>query len=174
MLCDVCGKNEASIHYKQIAKNKVSELHLCEACAEEKGIFTFGPSSHFEGFHFELADLLAGLAGLAAPEEITGEGVFRCQNCGLSYDDFRKTGRFGCGECYSTFQKNIEPLLKKIHGSNRHLGRYPRKISEKAKEQTELGRLRRELEQAIQTEEFEKAAQLRDRIRALEKELKKQ
>lgn len=173
MLCDNCGKREAAVHFKQIVKDKVTELHLCENCAEEKGLFSFGPPAHFEGYHFELADLLAGLAGLTGPQELMKKGNFRCQNCGLSYDDFRKLGRFGCSECYSTFQKDLEPLLKKIHGSNRHHGRYPRRISGKLREKTEPEDLRRELERAIQLEEFEKAAQLRDRIRELERQRKK-
>ncbi|MGD9014587.1 MAG: UvrB/UvrC motif-containing protein [Candidatus Omnitrophota bacterium] len=161
MLCDLCNKNQATVHLTEIVDDQMSELHLCEECARKKSV-------QMEQ-QFGLADLLAGLAEFGKPEETKEAEDLKCANCGLSYKDFKRIGRLGCGECYANFRKYLLPLLKKIHGSTQHVGKFPYKVAVKSKKKFSLAELRMKLHNAIEKEEFEEAAQLRDKIRELEK-----
>lgn len=161
MLCDLCGKNQATVHLTEIIDDQMNELHLCEECARKKSV-------QMEQ-QFGLADLLAGLAELGQPKEPAELAGFKCANCGLTYQDFKRTGRLGCSECYSNFKKYLAPLLKKIHGSTQHVGKTPRMAAPRAKKKVDLTDLRMKLQQAINNEEFEEAARLRDKIKELEK-----
>lgn len=170
MLCDMCHKSNATVHLTEIIDDQVTELHLCEECARKK-------SSEMEQ-HFGLADLLAGLADFGKPVAESGGVALRCRNCGLTYSDFKKVGRLGCSECYSAFRNNLEPLLRSIHGSTHHVGKAPAiaKVADKEKQKpeiSELVELKQKLQKAIQLEEFEEAAKIRDKIRELEKRKKK-
>ena len=95
----------------------------------------------------------------------------KCPLCGMTYFDFQKTGRLGCGTCYKTFERNLSELVRKIHGSDRHVGKMPFKGKETLDTQKELQRLKKELNELILAEEFEKAALIRDRVKELEKQL---
>src|SRR3989338_1987324 len=106
MLCEVCGKKEATVHLTEVVNDKITKLHLCENCAKEKG-------SEMEE-HFGLNDLLAGLADLGTTVEPKHAESIKCPKCGFTYQDFSRVGRFGCGECYEAFKKHIAPLLKRI------------------------------------------------------------
>ncbi len=175
MVCDLCGKEQATVHLTEIIDNKVTELHLCEGCAREKG-------AQMEQ-HFGLADLLSGLADFGkAPEG--GEGVssrtMTCANCGMSYADFRKIGRLGCSQCYEAFREQVTPLLKRIHGAPHHSGKHPTAVSAASpgrpaaakpapRPKSELRQLKERLQRAIQSEEFEEAARIRDKIREMER-----
>ena len=164
MLCELCKQAQSTVHLTEIVNDQMTELHLCEACANQKG-------AQMES-HFGLSDLLGGLADFGkAPElEEEEEEVSKkaCSNCGMTFDDFRKVGRLGCSECYGAFKRGVGSLLKRIHGSTHHLGKSPARLGKQAKTRTELMALRRKLEQAIEVEEFEEAARLRDSIRQLE------
>lgn len=160
MQCDICHKNEATVHLTEIIDNQITELHLCEECARQKG-------SQMEQ-HFGLADLLAGLADLGQQFEAPGKTEVKCSNCGLTYQDFRRIGRLGCSVCYETFRDSLGVLLKRIHGSTQHLGRAPTKVVTAVRKKTEIDTLRVKLARAIEMEEFEEAAKLRDTIRAQE------
>jgi len=171
MVCDECKKNEATIHFTQILNNKITKFNLCQDCAKEKGIVL--PSldeALFEGPHLALASLLAGLSDIGATYAIEKpRAVRKCPNCKATYDDFRNSGRLGCSQCYLTFKSELLPLLRRLHGSVQHTGRVPIKkvgVGEKAKEMMEL---RRELQNAIEKEEYERAAVIRDKIKELEK-----
>jgi len=155
VLCDLCNKNQATVHLTEIIDDQISELHLCEECARKKSV-------QMEQ-QFGIADLLAGLAEFGKPEEK-----------GLSYQDFKKIGRLGCSECYTSFAKYLLPLLKKIHGSTQHVGKCPYKeaVKTKKKKVCLLDDLRLNLKKAVDNEEFEEAARLRDKIKELEKEEK--
>ena len=163
MLCELCKQAQATVHLTEIVNDQMTELHLCEACANQKGAQTES--------HFGLADLLSGLADFSKaqePEEVTAKA---CPNCGMTYDDFRKVGRLGCSECYATFKRSLGSLLKRIHGSPIHLGKSPVRLAKPAKMmKSELAELRRKLERAIAGEEFEEAARLRDQIRRIEQQ----
>lgn len=160
MQCDICHKNGATVHLTEIIDNQITELHLCEECARQKG-------TQMEQ-HFGLADLLAGLADLGQQFEVGAKSEVKCPNCGLTYQDFRRIGRLGCSECYQQFRDSLRLLLKRIHGSTQHLGRMPVKKPLTVEKRSEVEKLRTKLQKAIEMEEFEDAAQLRDKIRSLE------
>ena len=168
MLCDVCGKNPATVHLTEIIDEQMNELHLCEDCARHK-------SAAMEQ-QFGLSDLLAGMADFEKPFSKEEELVtVKCPSCGLTYADFKKIGRLGCGECYNVFRKYLAPLLKRIHGSNQHIGKTPLKskaIPRASKKKENLEELKSQLQKAIQKEAFEEAAQLRDQIKKIAEEQK--
>ena len=162
MQCDICGNKKATVHLTEIVDEQVSELHLCEDCAREKSV-------QMEQ-QFGLADLLAGLTDFSKQPKDVEKVKTKCTNCGLAYDDFRKLGRLGCSECYSSFREYLGVLLKKIHGSSQHLGKAPLKLPVADKERIDtLQELKNQLHRAIQGENFEEAARLRDKIHQLEK-----
>lgn len=160
MLCNVCNKNEATVHLTEIVNDKMTKLHLCEDCAKEKG-------AEMEE-HFGMSDLLAGLADLSSSVEPGAASSIKCALCGFTYQDFKKTGRLGCGDCYEAFKKQLDPLLKRIHGANRHIGKVPLMVGKTVKENKTLQELKAQIEKAIAAEEFEEAARLRDAIKELE------
>lgn len=177
MQCDICAKKKATVHLTEIVDQQMSEMHLCEECARQKSV-------QMEQ-QFGLADLLAGLADMGsktAPSKEAGAAAktaaLTCSKCGLSYDDFRKFGRLGCGHCYISFKEQLDALLKKIHGSNHHLGKMVAKskktiVSSASKgKKDDLTTLRQDLQEAIHSEDFEKAALIRDKIRDMEKKEK--
>ncbi|MFA5059636.1 MAG: UvrB/UvrC motif-containing protein [Candidatus Omnitrophota bacterium] len=165
MQCDICAKKKATVHLTEIVDEQMSELHLCEDCAREKSV-------QMEQ-QFGLADLLAGLSDFSGnqPTKDSAEKVkVKCANCGLSYDDFRKMGRLGCSDCYVSFREYLGALLKKIHGAAQHRGKIPARALSGVKTKTlNLKELKDQLQLAIQNENFEEAAYLRDKIREFEK-----
>jgi len=167
MLCSICGKKKATVHLTEIVDEQMSEMHLCEDCAQAK-------SAQMEQ-QFGLADLLAGLSDFGKQVRDEHPQKIECPNCGLSYEDFKKFGRLGCSECFKAFQEQLGLLLKKIHGSNRHVGKAPGAVAaggqatvEVQDDRSNLQRLKERLQRAILAEDFERAAQLRDQIRQLE------
>lgn len=167
MVCNVCGAHEATIHLTEIVNDQMVEIHLCETCAQEKG-------TEFKT-HFNMGDLLSGLTDLA--KEIVGEEkpLTKCPNCGFTYEEFSRTGRLGCAECYETFSKFLLPLIKRVQHSLQHVGKRPSRLAPPApaRPQQELKELHHRLAKLIQKEEFEEAARLRDHIKHLEEKLKK-
>jgi len=157
MLCDNCGKEPARVHYKEIKDDKAVEFNLCEKCAAEKGIQVVGKKKPFS-----IASILAGMA-----EEATSSTA-RCQTCGLSYAEFRENARLGCADCYSAFREQLKPLLKRIHGSGTHLGKAPSSSEGLVERMREIEDLKAQLRAAVEQEDFEKAAEIRDRIKCLE------
>ncbi len=158
MLCDICKKNEATVHLTQIVNSKMLKVDLCEACSKAKGVQ--------ESAGFSLADLLVGLG---SAEEIRAESPdVRCPVCGFTQADFKKTGRLGCSACWEAFDAGLSSLLKAMHKSDRHVGKVPGKaahtivVSEKIKE------LSQELAKTVSAEKYEDAARIRDEIRQLE------
>lgn len=165
MQCDICHKKKATVHLTEIVDGQMAEMHLCEECARKKSV-------QMEQ-QFGLADLLAGLADFSKQVKGVEKIKLKCPKCGLGYDDFRKFGRLGCSECYSAFKEYLSTLLKKIHGSNRYFGKTPVKIASSVKRKmNDLQDLKEQLQKAIYMEDFEKAAELRDKIREIEKKEK--
>ena len=167
MLCDVCGKIQASVHLTEIIDGQMTELHLCEKCAGDK-------SMQMEQ-QFGLADLLAGLSQLGGTAAIEqhAQGL-KCANCNITYEDFRKAGRLGCSRCYESFRKYLSPLLRKIHGSTRHAGKRPQVKVQKGSRRTKapvdtVTDLKAKLQKAVQQEAYEEAARLRDKIKDMER-----
>ena len=168
MLCNVCGLEEATIHLTEIINTKMVELHLCEQCAYEKGTDVKQ--------YFNFSELLEGLAeGTEAGVKPAGEKkeVLRCKSCGITFDEFGKSGRLGCPECYQTFAKLLAPLIKRIHRATSHIGKKPAKISGEVKFHMELRELHERLRKLVEQEAFEDAAKVRDLIKQLEDRAKK-
>ena len=165
MVCNVCGANEATIHLTEIINEQMVEVHLCENCAQEKG-------TEFKT-HFNVNDLLSGLSDLA--KEITGEEriLSKCPNCGLTYEEFGRTGRLGCAECYEAFSKFLLPLIKRVQHATQHVGKRPSRLAAPLRVQQDLRELHNRLSKVVQQEDFEEAARLRDQIKQLEEKLKK-
>jgi protein arginine kinase activator len=162
ILCQVCKKNAATVHLTEIIKSKKREIHLCEECAGKKGVA-------FKSQQFSIADLLSGLVNQQAAQEIAKMSQIKCPICGMSYLEFRQHGRLGCATDYTVFKEGLIPLLEKIHGSTVHLGKIPSASGETREASRQLLELRQELKRAVDREDYEKAAELRDRIQELEK-----
>ncbi len=169
MDCQQCGQREAVVHLTQIVNNEVSTLHLCERCAAERGI-----ESGAELEQSPLGSLLATVGkevGAGLPEsETIGLGHLRCEGCGATLQDFRDVGRLGCAQCYTTFARPLRELLRRVHGSTQHLGkRYLEPgASPDGDADALIRQLREQLQRAVESENFERAAQVRDQLRALE------
>ena len=177
MLCDECGKNKATVHLTEIVNELITKLNLCEGCAKNKG-------AEVEQ-HFGIADLLSALSDTEQQQQaIAGTPATaatgsknKCPKCGLAYEDFKKIGRLGCAECYKAFKTSLAPLLKRIHGSNQHIGKSPSpqaadEVKTLTKRHEELDTAKTSLQKAVRNEEFEEAAALRDKIKFLEKKIK--
>lgn len=166
MQCQVCGKNPATVHFTEIHDNTMSEIHVCDRCAEERGLQAGAAKGKFD-----IADLLAGMVdGMTSTEE-ERVGSVQCPRCGLLYSAFKETGRLGCADCYAAFQFQLRPLLRRIHGDTRHRGKVPTRDGEGANRSRQIHRLHDELQRAVEREEFEHAASIRDEIRRLESEI---
>jgi protein arginine kinase activator len=161
MQCDVCHSKEATVFLTQIVDGKMQKVNLCESCSKEKGVND--PTG------FALADLLLGL-GASQEIEKTPASV-KCPVCGFTQADFKKTGRLGCSNCYSVFADGILPMLKNMHKGPTHTGKTPAAFHQSSQRDEKIKALHESLQSAIDSEEFEKAAELRDQIRLVESEL---
>ena len=163
MLCDSCRERDAVVHLTQIDNNAVHQLHLCERCAAERGVeTTVAAPKH------PLGEFLQAVHQQVATATGTTDGV-RCSFCNTTMADFRATGRWGCARCYTNFEAAIRELLRRVHGNHRHVGRtYRPPMSETMERAAILGELKERLRRAIESEQFELAADLRDRIRVME------
>ena len=170
MQCDQCQEREAVVHLTQIVEEQVTTQHLCEKCAAERGVesSTLLPKT-------PLGSFLAAMGKSPGPR---GTGTrAACPGCGATLQDFREAGRLGCGECYATFGAELRDLLRRLHGSTTHVGeRYvapgaeplPALPNELAVREDPADALRDRLRAAVEAEDFELAAELRDRLRTLE------
>ena len=162
MLCDNCKKNEATINFTQVANDKKIEYHLCESCASKLGF-----KNPLKAVPFPLGDFLSSMVDKDIKEKTGALVQVNCPQCGLTFSEFSKTGKFGCGKCYRAFKTQLDDLLRKIHGSNRHEGKIPRGDSESMEPLRKERELQEQLRKAIKNEDFEKAAELRDQLRLL-------
>ncbi|MFO7264710.1 MAG: UvrB/UvrC motif-containing protein [Limnochordales bacterium] len=167
MLCEQCKQAPATVHITQVVNDVRREMHLCEQCAAQ---VTGDLGLSWPTFSFNKL-----LGGLLAPDSVTGLAGApatggRCPNCGLSFADYRRMGLLGCSQCYETFDRQLEPVLRRLHGNTVHTGKVPLRQAGRLRIERELERLRQELQEAIGKEEYERAAVLRDRIRMLEKQ----
>lgn len=162
MLCDDCGATDAVIHVTEIVHNQMSVRHLCEKCAAAKGLETAESPANFP-----LTDFLAQMGGEEVPRGAPEPG--RCGFCGLTFADFRETGRLGCPHCWVTFEVHLRGLLRRIHGGTSHMGKVYLPPDPTATEREKrLEALRRRLQRAVDSEDFERAAEIRDEIHTLE------
>ena len=166
MSCEQCREREAVIHLTQIVNEQVTTLHLCERCAAEKGVESPGAAPKTP-----LGTFLAAM-GQELPEQTPApKNGDACPRCGGSLQDFRESGRLGCSDCYRSFEVPLRDLLRRLHGSTHHMGeRYAEGSgsSDGNGERQRAIELREQLRLAVETENFELAAELRDRLRVME------
>ncbi|MVP02290.1 MULTISPECIES: UvrB/UvrC motif-containing protein [Paenibacillus] len=165
MTCQECGQRPASLHFTKIVNGEKTEFHFCESCAKEKGELIPGTPGGFS-----IHNLLSGLLDFDPSSGAMSKArPIRCEHCGLTYSQFSKLGRFGCSNCYQSFKEKLDPLFRRVHGNTLHVGKVPKRSGQEIEQKREIERLKKELQGLIEQEEFEKAAQLRDRIRDLDK-----
>lgn len=181
MKCENCGNNDANVKYTQIINGEKKQMFLCEECSEKLGIndIHFNMPISFTSF---LEDFFNDMSEVNLMPSIGNQNL-ECKTCGLTWDDFLHTGRFGCSNCYSDFENRIDPILRSLHGATTHIGRIGEVKSgnnikqnlddkiEKSenKKESKVEKLKDELKQAIKEERYEDAAKIRDQLKDLEK-----
>lgn len=165
MICERCNQNPATVHMTDILHGgEKQEVHICEGCAEQEGVSMSVPQPN-------VGELLGGLMDPTVGREIRDLLEQKCPECGISYPEFRTRGRLGCAHDYEVFRKGLEPLLEKIHGNTHHEGKVPKTVGHNVEVEKNLRMLRLELDKAVKLEEYERAAEIRDEIRDLEREI---
>lgn len=158
MLCENCKKNIANTYFKQTVNGKTNEIFLCSECATKMGLNAITSDFGFDTFFPQFIEL-----GGEQPD-------VTCQACGISFKEIMKKGRVGCAQCYDTFKEKLAPAINKIHGNKKHTGKVPNSLANN--QQSKIEKLKRQLDEAVHSENFEQAAVLRDQIKKLENENK--
>ena len=177
MKCDLCQSEKATIFFSQMVETKMQKVNLCKACADDKGVT--------DPTVFALADMLEGMVEETTLETPVSKDELVCGSCGFSQTDFKKTGRFGCAECYELFDEGLDGLLEAMHKHTHHIGKVPanfpatpRGVSEEpiaaamgTGPTDRLSELKQALSKSVEDEDYEEAARLRDAISQLELQL---
>jgi len=162
MLCDLCHKNTATVHLTEIINGKIMELHICHECAHLK--------SDELRHQLNITEFLGGVTARESRED--DSGFLCCPFCGISFDDFKKKGLLGCAHCYVTFKHRLIAIIEKIHGTLYYKGKISSVVSEEVILDKKLADLKKRLERSVQIEAYEEAANIRDKIKELEKKIK--
>ncbi|MAS94563.1 MAG: excinuclease ABC subunit B [Verrucomicrobiales bacterium] len=179
MNCDVCQTEKATIFFSQMVEGKLQKVNLCKSCADEKGVTD--PTG------YELANMLAGMGKESEPEKPASSDTdeLTCDSCGFTQTDFKKTGRFGCANCYYVFDDGLDSLLEAMHKHTQHKGKVPASFpnlpeaepvetpsAEMEKSPLDkLSELKESLSKSVEDEDYEEAARIRDEISQLESQL---
>ncbi|GGB49765.1 protein-arginine kinase activator protein [Lentibacillus populi] len=174
MECQECQKRPATLHFTQVVNGNKIEVHVCEVCAKEKGYMTYPE----EGYSFH--NLLTGLFNFEpSPMSSHSNSAFtqpkelQCPQCGMSFAEFKRVGKFGCASCYHTFSERLDPILRRVHsGNTKHFGKIPKRQGGDLHAKKQLEDYKVQLKALIDKEEFEEAAEVRDKIKDLEKEMR--
>ena len=170
MLCEVCKKNEATVFITKIVNGNKQQLNLCEHCAKEFDGFSSGQGMEFVS-PFSFQNILSGLLDyIGEPPKSNIDSDISCKNCGMTLRDFKETGILGCSECYKNFSSTVNPVINRVQGKVEHVGKIPKKCGKDITTKRKLNDLKQELQKAIALEEYEKAADLRDQIREIQKD----
>lgn len=162
MVCELCGKNQATTHVKSMVNGKYTEMWLCPHCAKAKGL-----GNMFAHTATDFSSFLGSFFGEGLPSRTSAT---RCKSCGSSFADIARSGRVGCAECYNNFYDELLPSIQKIHGNIRHTGKVAAKAGVDVKIAREIERTRQQLARAVKEQNFELAAKLRDKINEMEGE----
>ena len=179
MKCDICHKNEATIHIQEIMKGQKKNLNICPECASEKNL----TESEIEGFNlseilYNLSSQMMNSGNSSAKEQelpitdpaLLAQPLVVCGKCAWDTSKFRETGRLGCAQCYSAFEPILRNAIRSMHKGGVHVGKHPDAVEgTNAEIATKVMSLQKELEQHVTKEEYEEAAKLRDRINKLRK-----
>lgn len=178
MKCERCHQNDATVHISQVVNGKKSEHYLCQACAGESAIDApfqnvYSPFVNGGFLSGSIFNPTGGIPAFGGNPSGTSRDLV-CPNCGTTFEGFRKSGLFGCSQCYDAFREKLDPMLRRVQGSTRHIGR-PVCRTEESKEQLalkeRLADLRKRLAAAVDREAYEEAARLRDEVHAAEARL---
>ena len=166
MKCQKCGINEATTHIKQIVNGHKSEVWLCHNCAGEENAFSaFKPVNDYDFENF-----FSNLWGASTPALKQTSSEIICKTCGTTIRDIQSRGKLGCSDCYLAFERILQRPLKEIHGSVTHTGKLPKKAAKGLRLNYEIDKLKEELSRAVLDQNFEKAAELRDKIKEMEQQ----
>lgn len=177
MLCDICKQNEATVHVTNVVNGVKKEYNICESCAKKhKGFNLIDPNFIDMGnidisSPFSFTNVLSGLMDYmtqSTQNEIEPQLV--CENCGMTYNEFKETGLLGCSECYKNFQSTLSPVIKRVQGNVEHVGKLPKKSAKGIAGKRKILKLKEDLQKAIAEEEYEEAAKIRDEIRKIQKD----
>lgn len=162
MLCESCGERDAVITLTKVVDAERNEIRLCERCAAERGIETTVSSAHPHELGEFLMAVQKQLPSVPADQA-------RCSFCSANLRDFRAAGRLGCAHCYTAFEPSLRDLLRRVHGHSRHIGKsYQPPTAVPGVQPTGVDDLRERLRRAVESEQFELAARIRDQLRVLE------
>lgn len=168
MICDRCGKNEANIHIMKMVKGEKTETWLCGECAKEDN--EIGIFEDFNKNEISVQNILGGLMDyITNISDKVDEKDTECENCGLTYREFKNTGLLGCSECYGTFSKYLTAIIKRVQGDCEHEGKIPQRIGKGLITEKQVKKLKQELQKCILEEAYEDAAIIRDKIKLLQK-----
>lgn len=171
MLCERCKKNDAIYHITKIMDNNKQQLNLCEKCAMESGEFGIMGKLDFNS-PLAFQNLISGIMEyISVPGEVEKIQELKCNNCGTTYREFKKQGYLGCSECYINFEKEIKPVIKRVQGNLNHTGKIPKRKGKDIISKIEIDNLKHQLKKAIESEEYEKAAEIRDEIKKIQNPL---
>ena len=165
--CEKCGERPAEITLTDVSGGEVHEIHVCRTCARAMGASIEGESSGFN-----VSKFIADIEDSSKEEQGEENEDVVCPVCGMLYSEFKNTGKLGCPSCYSSFAAELDPLIRRLHGSLTHGGRGPGESGTRKALQRELGSLRTQLADAVAKEDYEQAAQIRDDIKALKENSK--
>lgn len=160
MKCEKCGVNTATTHIHTVINGKVTDMNLCGYCAANSGLNKFG--------HMGLINLLASVFDDTSLNPPTAGVETICPDCGASFADIAACGLVGCPNCYRTFYRQLLPTVKRIHGRTNHAGKIPQSSAPRLSDESRVENLKRRMKRAVDAENFELAATLRDQIKELE------
>lgn len=159
MLCQNCKRNDARVHVKRIVSGESAEIHLCTACATALGLSDSAASFS------PVRDVFGNL--FSSNENKTAGRLMRCETCGFSFEDISETGRPGCPDCYRVFSRKLRPALGKLHGRAVYKGKIPSAVTINSQKEEKIAMLKKQLAAAVEAQQFEQAAVLRDEIKRL-------
>ncbi len=170
MLCEKCQKKPATVHLTKIVNGTKTETNLCEVCAHAENTlgFVLKPDWMLQNIFADLFN--QSIAGNQALSD-TGAKPIRCEQCGFTETQFSKVGKLGCPKCYTVFENKLDPVLRRIHGNSGHTGKIPKRTGGTIFLRKEIEALKRQLQTAVEREEYERAAEIRDKIRGLENKI---
>lgn len=160
MLCEECGKNQATVSITVTTGNSTSTRRLCPECMKKMEL------NLAKG---DIQSFLSSVLSVLGSEKKSDQPSVVCSGCGLSYSEYEHTGRLGCAQCYRDFSAMLKPSLQKIHGRTQHAGRSPKAFvpDPQAQRDQRAAELRRLMDEAVAEENFEEAARIRDELREL-------
>ncbi|QGU96523.1 excinuclease [Clostridium bovifaecis] len=170
MLCESCKQNEATIHITKIVNGVKKEANLCSECAGKSEEFNLVSDMDMMA-PFSFPNVLSGLMDYVNKSSINTKATeLKCGNCGTTYREFKERGLLGCSQCYESFNPTMLSVIKGVQGNVEHIGKVPNKAGKNLVQKKRLLKLKEELQQAITLEEYERAAEIRDQIREVEKD----